>query len=227
MNPRGKSRRAKPAGTTRSILKDCRARADATSPGTALGRDLPAGGGRAVRAVATAAARRAHRHVGADLVSPFDGLAILVHDAWRRLRSGDRRIAVGARSALFAPLAGLGVNDLAIIRISASTRTSFWRALTTFHERKKQPETWQKVDAFLSKYHRWRRQSRPMSRFTIQKIDQVGPDDLVSNDQRFGQRIDHHFGFLGELGGALVAHRALAHVIQCQAHLIEILRVPG
>ena len=66
-------------------------------------------------------------------------------------------------AVLRSPLAGLGVNDLAIIRISASPRTSFWRALTTFHERKKQPETWQKVDAFLSKYHRWRRQSRPMS----------------------------------------------------------------
>ena len=31
------------------------------------------------------------------------------YDAWRSLRSGDRRIAVGARSALFAPLADLGV----------------------------------------------------------------------------------------------------------------------
>ena len=30
------------------------------------------------------------------------------YDAWRRLRSGDRRIAVGARSALFAPLENLG-----------------------------------------------------------------------------------------------------------------------
>lgn len=30
------------------------------------------------------------------------------YDAWRRLRSGERRIAVGARSALFAPLTGLG-----------------------------------------------------------------------------------------------------------------------
>jgi primosomal protein N' (replication factor Y) (superfamily II helicase) len=30
------------------------------------------------------------------------------YDAWRRLRSGQRRIAVGARSALFAPLDGLG-----------------------------------------------------------------------------------------------------------------------
>jgi primosomal protein N' (replication factor Y) (superfamily II helicase) len=31
------------------------------------------------------------------------------YDAWRSLRSGDRRVAVGARSALFAPLADLGV----------------------------------------------------------------------------------------------------------------------
>lgn len=31
------------------------------------------------------------------------------YDAWRQLRSGQRRIAVGARSALFAPLANLGV----------------------------------------------------------------------------------------------------------------------
>ncbi len=31
------------------------------------------------------------------------------YDAWRSLRSGARRIAVGARSALFAPLEGLGV----------------------------------------------------------------------------------------------------------------------
>ena len=31
------------------------------------------------------------------------------YDAWRRLRRGERRIAVGARSALFAPLADLGV----------------------------------------------------------------------------------------------------------------------
>ena len=30
------------------------------------------------------------------------------YDAWRRLRSGERHIAVGARSALFAPLDGLG-----------------------------------------------------------------------------------------------------------------------
>lgn len=30
------------------------------------------------------------------------------YDAWRRLRNGDRRIAVGARSALFAPLDDLG-----------------------------------------------------------------------------------------------------------------------
>jgi primosomal protein N' (replication factor Y) (superfamily II helicase) len=30
------------------------------------------------------------------------------YDAWRRLRSGERRIAVGARSALFAPLTNLG-----------------------------------------------------------------------------------------------------------------------
>jgi len=30
------------------------------------------------------------------------------YDAWRQLRSGERRIAVGARSALFAPLANLG-----------------------------------------------------------------------------------------------------------------------
>ena len=30
------------------------------------------------------------------------------YDAWRQLRSGQRRIAVGARSALFAPLANLG-----------------------------------------------------------------------------------------------------------------------
>lgn len=30
------------------------------------------------------------------------------YDAWRRLRAGERRIAVGARSALFAPLADLG-----------------------------------------------------------------------------------------------------------------------
>jgi primosomal protein N' (replication factor Y) len=30
-------------------------------------------------------------------------------DAWRALRRGDRRVAVGARSALFAPLANLGV----------------------------------------------------------------------------------------------------------------------
>jgi primosomal protein N' (replication factor Y) len=31
------------------------------------------------------------------------------YDAWRSLRAGDRRVAVGARSALFAPLADLGV----------------------------------------------------------------------------------------------------------------------
>lgn len=31
------------------------------------------------------------------------------YDAWRRLRAGERRIAVGARSALFAPLEDLGV----------------------------------------------------------------------------------------------------------------------
>jgi len=31
------------------------------------------------------------------------------YDAWRRLRSGERRVAVGARSALFAPLDNLGV----------------------------------------------------------------------------------------------------------------------
>jgi primosomal protein N' (replication factor Y) len=31
------------------------------------------------------------------------------YDAWRGLRRGDRRVAVGARSALFAPLADLGV----------------------------------------------------------------------------------------------------------------------
>ena len=31
------------------------------------------------------------------------------YDAWRGLRRGDRRVAVGARSALFAPLANLGV----------------------------------------------------------------------------------------------------------------------
>jgi primosomal protein N' (replication factor Y) len=31
------------------------------------------------------------------------------YDAWRRLRSGERRIAVGARSALFAPIRHLGV----------------------------------------------------------------------------------------------------------------------
>jgi len=31
------------------------------------------------------------------------------YDAWRQLRSGDRRIAVGARSAVFAPVADLGV----------------------------------------------------------------------------------------------------------------------
>ncbi len=31
------------------------------------------------------------------------------YDAWRSLKSGDRRVAVGARSALFAPLANLGV----------------------------------------------------------------------------------------------------------------------
>ena len=31
------------------------------------------------------------------------------YDAWRQLRAGDRRIAVGARSALFAPVADLGV----------------------------------------------------------------------------------------------------------------------
>jgi len=30
------------------------------------------------------------------------------YDAWRRLRSGERRVAVGARSALFAPLENLG-----------------------------------------------------------------------------------------------------------------------
>jgi len=30
-------------------------------------------------------------------------------DAWRQLRSGDKRIAVGARSAIFAPVASLGV----------------------------------------------------------------------------------------------------------------------
>jgi primosomal protein N' (replication factor Y) len=31
------------------------------------------------------------------------------YDAWRQLRAGEKRIAIGARSALFAPLADIGV----------------------------------------------------------------------------------------------------------------------
>jgi primosomal protein N' (replication factor Y) (superfamily II helicase) len=52
---------------------------------------------------------RFRAHFGDEVAVLHSGLSLGErYDAWRSLRRGDRRIAVGARSALFAPLEGLG-----------------------------------------------------------------------------------------------------------------------
>jgi primosomal protein N' (replication factor Y) len=54
-------------------------------------------------------AKRFRAHFGDQVALLHSGLSDGErYDAWRSLRGGDRRIAVGARSALFAPLADLG-----------------------------------------------------------------------------------------------------------------------
>ena len=55
-------------------------------------------------------ASRFRAHFGDQVAVLHSGLSLGErYDAWRSLRAGDRRIAVGARSALFAPLSNLGV----------------------------------------------------------------------------------------------------------------------
>ena len=55
-------------------------------------------------------ASRFRAHFGEQVAVLHSGLSDGErYDAWRSLRKGDRRIVVGARSALFAPLANLGV----------------------------------------------------------------------------------------------------------------------
>ena len=52
---------------------------------------------------------RFRAHFGDEVAVLHSGLSVGErYDAWRSLKRGDRRIAVGARSALFAPLADLG-----------------------------------------------------------------------------------------------------------------------
>ena len=93
---------------------------------------------------------RFRAHFGDEVAVLHSGLSSGErYDAWRMLRRGERRIAVGARSALFAPIENIGVivvdeehdssykqseapryhaRDLAVMRAGPTGPYAFWEA---------------------------------------------------------------------------------------------------
>lgn len=92
-------------------------------------------------------------------------------------------------AALRSPFCGLTAEELAWVRIVSEARP-FWRALNEFHESKKEAPGREKIEAFLTRYHSWRRDrgSASLSARVERILADTGYDEWLLSQPRGRQR---------------------------------------